>query len=463
MPTFHVTAPDGHVLEVNGPEGSTQEQAIEQAKKQYTPKSQDTPVQPPSFLDQAGDFASQTLSKTADLLTAPFRLSTYVGIAKTIADPRTAFAQEDTMRPKAPERQPIGMVDKLRFVLAGGQPENQPSMRAPQGDWSDVASNVLAAGIGGKLVEKSPSIVRGAKAVGTGLKVAAPDLVGGGSMIAGGEMLSHLPGMEWPARIALDYPGARQIAKGMHAGYNATREALKNPAKVAPITETDLPGGQDLGAAERLKKQLNKFSKSETGSSNPEKMKQIYDNLRLAISEDPTPTSYSDFPSARKVGPVEMPNAAPETPQAGPVAPINKPIIPSSGLTPKGGEVEPGGRPTEVATEVIKPGTGAPGDFNGPKLADEAKQEPDQWTWESLKDQHGQAAVDRVRAKYSDLADRLKSSNMSLQEFLDLPQETKDQIVQVPRHPTNPKRPKYSSGYNPKYENLFKEIHGGDQ
>ncbi len=34
---FHVTAPDGHTLEIEGPDGATQEQAIAEAQRQYSP------------------------------------------------------------------------------------------------------------------------------------------------------------------------------------------------------------------------------------------------------------------------------------------------------------------------------------------------------------------------------------------------------------------------------------------
>src|ERR1039458_5049713 len=49
------------------------------------------------------------------------------------------------------------------------------------------------------------------RAVAAGAKAAGPDVATGGAAIAGGELLAHVPGMEWPARIGLGYPGARQV------------------------------------------------------------------------------------------------------------------------------------------------------------------------------------------------------------------------------------------------------------
>ena len=50
------------------------------------------------------------------------------------------------------------------------------------------------------------------------------------------------------------------------------------------------------------------------------------------------------------------------TPEPEPIPPAVEPQIPQSGLTPKGGAVEPGGRPTEIPTDVMRPGTEPPGE-----------------------------------------------------------------------------------------------------
>lgn len=69
-----------------------------------------------------------------------------------------------------------------------------------------------------------------ASAVGTGIKAAAPGVAGGVAMAGAGELLSQVPGMEWPARIGLGYPAARMVAGGIKSGISATSEALANLA-----------------------------------------------------------------------------------------------------------------------------------------------------------------------------------------------------------------------------------------
>lgn len=63
-----------------------------------------------------------------------------------------------------------------------------------------------------------------------------------------------------------------------------------------------------------------------------------------------------EVPPVVAVAPVTSSNTG--TPQ--PITPQNAPAIPASGLPLRGGEIEPGGRPTELVTEVVKPGTEPP-------------------------------------------------------------------------------------------------------
>lgn len=80
-----------------------------------------------------------------------------------------------------------------------------------------------------------PSAVRAVtpvvRATGAGMAAAAPGIVGGATKIAAGEALGAVaPGMEWPGRLALGYPGARQVAGGFQAGAQAFRAALAGGA-----------------------------------------------------------------------------------------------------------------------------------------------------------------------------------------------------------------------------------------
>jgi len=509
MPTtFHVTAPDGHVLEITGPEGSTQEQAIEQAKKQYQPKTiPPNPsntialVKPPIPIGLQGPAPSRLSQAVTNL---PY--SVVKSIGNLASGPQMG----------EPSRDSSGRLDLTAglhpLINSVKQMSFDPLIDAAVGDPVGAAQTVGGLTVGGHKV----GVPKAVSAVGQGLKVAAPDLISGGSQVVGGEVLAKVPGMEWPARFGMGYPGARQIAAGVRKGFQATKDAFNRPPEnlAAPIEESDIPGGQN--------KKRNFFS-GESGSANVEKMNQIYENMLKSsigsvLSREGPPTSYSDFPSARKVAPLKVPAAGAET---RPVAPLGKastqvpetPLGQPSSLTISETKVDPtqpkviphynkfsqSGGPYKVISkggvelgsyDNLANAQKAMSDSNfankqlsvkGPEEAnvkssiqpqiegqsigvkpENIQTEPDQWTWETLKEKHGQDAVDKVRAKYSDLADRVKASNMSLQDFLDLPQEAKDAIVKVPKHPTKANRSKYSSGFNPRYTDLFKEIHGGE-
>ncbi len=60
-------------------------------------------------------------------------------------------------------------------------------------------------------------------AVGRGIAAGGADIAKGAAKIAGGEAMGQIPGMEWPGRIALGYPGARQIMKGIEKGAAAAK------------------------------------------------------------------------------------------------------------------------------------------------------------------------------------------------------------------------------------------------
>ena len=76
----------------------------------------------------------------------------------------------------------------------------------------------------GAVANTVDATVKGAKAVGTGIKVAAPDVAGGLAKVAAGEVLGKIPGMEWPARLGFGIKGVRQIGKGLDQGVTAARD-----------------------------------------------------------------------------------------------------------------------------------------------------------------------------------------------------------------------------------------------
>jgi hypothetical protein len=89
----------------------------------------------------------------------------------------------------------------------------------------------------GAVANTVDATVKGAKAVGTGIKVAAPDVAGGLARVAAGEVLGKIPGMEWPARLGFGIKGVRQIGKGLDQGVTAARDYwqdLPEPPAIEP-------------------------------------------------------------------------------------------------------------------------------------------------------------------------------------------------------------------------------------
>lgn len=110
---------------------------------------QETPQSQPGFIRRTLNTAASDLN--------PMNL---VGTARTLMHPSTAFAP---LAPKTPEEQlPQDPFHKVQRFLGGGP--NAPEMRAPQGDWSDVAGHVLAAGVSGGLAKGIDALPRTSRA-----------------------------------------------------------------------------------------------------------------------------------------------------------------------------------------------------------------------------------------------------------------------------------------------------------
>jgi hypothetical protein len=98
-----------------------------------------------------------------------------------------------------------------------------------QGNYAGAAGQMT--GLGASLAAGKIPSTRLGSAVGAGARAAGPDIATGGALIGGGELLGKVPGMEWPARIGMGYPGARAVAEGLKKGSRAFGEAWKGPVK----------------------------------------------------------------------------------------------------------------------------------------------------------------------------------------------------------------------------------------
>jgi hypothetical protein len=102
------------------------------------------------------------------------------------------------------------------------------------GDVAGALADTSALGtqiaLGTKLPAIAEGTARGVQATAAAAKAAAPGVGAGAAMLAGGEMLGKIPGMEWPARLGMGYPGVRQIMAGGAKGAAAFRQALMDSA-----------------------------------------------------------------------------------------------------------------------------------------------------------------------------------------------------------------------------------------
>jgi hypothetical protein len=92
---------------------------------------------------------------------------------------------------------------------------------------------LVGLGASGEVARNLPDVIKAvpgaisktadvAGSVGTGLKAAAPNVVGGTAMLGAGELASNIPGAGLAARLILDYPGVRMIGAGIKKGVTAT-------------------------------------------------------------------------------------------------------------------------------------------------------------------------------------------------------------------------------------------------
>ena len=132
-------------------------------------------------------------------------------------------------------------------------------------------------------VRGAPAIAEGAGKAATAVKAAAPDVGVGAAKIAGGELIGQIPGMEWPGRIALGYPGIRQIANGIKKGIQAARAA-----------------GSDIPAATEDEALLEGLSQSQLGKTfarATEEEKASIRQLADRVNGAPPPGSPASSPS----------------------------------------------------------------------------------------------------------------------------------------------------------------------
>jgi len=193
----------------------------------------------------------------------------------------------------------------------------QASNKWDSGDKAGALGDAAALVAQTAIASQAPAIGRGLKATGAGIAAAAPDVAAGGAKVLAGEALAKVPGMEFPARIGLGYPGARQIGKGIGKFGEAFGESLSpTPAKAsaaapaagAAAAETLADGStvQDIARGQGIKSWKNATADQKAGAQS------IFDKLKATEAVAPTSAAGAPPPSPTQ----SAPRAQPATAQA---------------------------------------------------------------------------------------------------------------------------------------------------
>jgi len=214
-----------------------------------------------------------------------------------------------------------------------------------------------------------------------GLKAAAPDVAAGAGKVLAGAAVGELPGMGFLPRILLEYPGGRQIVKGVQKGVAAGKASLADrlkgaiqdaaqPAATAPAEDTNLLDGLAAGQTGKPKMTFAKLSqedqatvrslydriKSQEGGPTPAASQAPHPQAGAAVAQQPTaappsgpppfqpkallqagpqvitPPAPPDASFVRAV-PAEYPEVSPRFgPQPSPEPPLNPPPVPARSL-----------------------------------------------------------------------------------------------------------------------------------
>ncbi len=200
----------------------------------------------------------------------------------------------------------------------------------------------------GKVADAAPRV---ATAVKEGVKAAGPDVVAGGAKVAAGEVLAKLPGMEFPARLGLGYPGAKQMGKGLSKGFDAAKASLSQ--KVAAVSQ----------AAQAEAESLNGLAEAQTGKAFVELPHDAQESIRgiakmaQQAESAPAPANAMAPEAAQQIfGDMSSPQGG--SPQPAPAAPV---AVPASKLSIA----------EQLRDEMLKNGTIGPENVGTPHPAPE--------------------------------------------------------------------------------------------
>ncbi len=210
----------------------------------------------------------------------------------------------------------------LNYLIPGGQALEDAGESFQKGETAHGVAKTagLASNFGVPAVMEgitSPTAARVPGAIVEGVKAAAPDIAAGAGKAAAAEVLAKVPGMEWPARIAVQYPALRQVKAGMGKFGPAFKGALADKLSAATETATAEAGDPILNGLASLRAKGGKFSDLTTEQQT--QVRDLAQQFREAGSTQAKPAPNAPEPAPAQPGRPAAPVTPPAPPEPSPL------------------------------------------------------------------------------------------------------------------------------------------------
>lgn len=281
----HVQAPDGTTIEFPD---SMKDQDIEAAMAKLYPKPG------PSVMDQVKQAGSEVLNapkRFMDWATGEHPIDALTEMGTQFTNARRANQQRalDAFKSGDIKQGLVNSAFSVPFIGPMAQGIGEESKTAPV--LAGIHAAEMAApliGAGGRSLAVSPGIGDAAAATRAFGRAALPKAAGAGAMMGGAELAGQIPGMEWPARIAMAYPAGRMLVNAGKEGIGAARGAL---AERAMAREPYSPPPEFLDPNTIIRAQEAERVANQAGAAQRTPLSAPPGNIApLAVRNGPTPT-----------------------------------------------------------------------------------------------------------------------------------------------------------------------------
>lgn len=258
MPTFEITSPDGAIYHVDGPDGATEEQAMQQVMSQHQ--------QPQGFGARIGQDLQNRQQEGQQILksdiSGPSKVIQYVGkVGGGLANDAIGEATPEIL--KKISGGAVDLADKALQYAPGYQAYGKAvgnTVNAASGQWDnfsqahpEIAGDISAVGEVGKLAGNLASIKGGADAVRGGLNAASDAMANLPAKIS-------TPSVPVPKSKELFATGEKSYSAADAAGGGATHEAVNDFVSQASKNAAQNPQLMAAFGEDEGQKYLNSLS-----------------------------------------------------------------------------------------------------------------------------------------------------------------------------------------------------------